>query len=368
MRIMVLDYAAEGGGALSILNDFYNYVLKNAGHHEWIFVVSKAELKPCGHIKVLTFPEIKTSWLARIKWEKANLKRIILEEKTDIVFSLQNLAVPDLNLPQIVYVHQSIPFQKAKRFSFLKREERLLAVYQYVIGRMIWSSIKTASAVIVQTQWVKDAIVNKLSNCANKVFVIPPAINLSVFEHNNLVQDDKNTFFYPAGALLYKNFDCLIKAAYRLSEKGIKDFQIVLTLKGDENSYAARIKKMAEGLGERIVFAGKMSREDVFRMYHSSTLVFPSYIETFGLPLLEARLSGSIVIASDCPFSREILKGYQNAYYFDAFDADVLADLMSKVIFGGIVSSDNIVSEKLQNTCGWENVLSIIERCGKDHR
>jgi glycosyltransferase involved in cell wall biosynthesis len=237
---------------------------------------------------------------------------------------------------------------------------------------MIWSSIKTVDAVIVQTQWMKEAIVSKMYNCSDKVFVIPPAIDLTIFKDKNLVQDEtmagKNTFFYPAGALLYKNFDCLIKAANRLLEKGIDDFRIILTLKGDENSYVARIKKMAESLGERVVFAGKMSREEVFRTYFSSTLVFPSYIETFGLPLLEARLSGSIVLALDCPFSREILKGYQNTYYFDPFDADLLADLMSKVIFGSIIASDNIVSGEIQNACGWENVLSIIEGCRKDDR
>ncbi len=369
MRIMVLDYAAESGGALSILNDFYNYVLKNAGHHEWIFIVSKAELEPCGHIKILSFPEIKNSWLARMKWERANLRKIIYKEKADIVFSLQNLAVPDLNLPQIVYVHQSIPFQKLKRFSLLKKEERLLAVYQYVIGRMIWSSIKIADAVIVQAQWMKEAIINKPNICSTKVFVVPPTIDLTKFKNKNLVQDkitaEQNTFFYPAGALLYKNFDCLIKAAHRLSKKGIEDFRIVVTIKGDENSYAARIKKTAEGLGERVVFAGIMSREEVFRMYQSSALIFPSYIETFGLPLLEAKLSGSVIIASDCPFSREILEGYQNAYYFDPFDADLLADLMSRVISGRIVASKNVESEAIEKACGWANVLSIIEGCGK---
>lgn len=364
MRIMVLDYAADGGGALSILNDFYNYVQKNAGHHEWIFIVSRAELQSCEHIKVLRFPNIKNSWFERIKWEKSNLKKIIYKEKADIVFSLQNLTVPGLNLPQIVYVHQIIPFQKVKKFSFIKREERLFAIYQNIIGRMIWSSIKTANAVIVQTQWMKDEIISKINNCNDKVFVISPTIDIPIsVENKNLVLEKNiNTFFYPTGAFLYKNLDCLLKAAYILLEKGIDDFRVVLTLRGDENSYAIRIKKMAEGLGEMIVFAGKMSREKVFRMYHSSTLVFPSYIESFGLPLLEARLSGSIVLASDCPFSREILEGYQNAYYFNPFESNLLADLMSKVVLRSIIASNNVPSSEMQVTCGWGNILQVFER------
>lgn len=151
-----------------------------------------------------------------------------------------------------------------------------------------------------------------------------------------------------------------------LLEKGIDDFEIVLTIKGDENSYAAGIKKMAEGLGEKIIFAGKMSREDVFKMYNTSTLVFPSYIETFGLPLLEAKLSGSIILASDHPFSKEILKEYQNAYYFNPFDYAGLAYLRSKVISGGIIKSDKNITVEIQNNeDNRGKVLMIIEKCNK---
>ena len=368
MKIVVLAYAADRGGALSILNDFYNYVWENARHHEWIFIVSKAELKPCEHIKLLRFPKIKDSWFERIKWEKSNLKKIIYEEKADIVFSLQNLTVPNLKLPQVLYVHQPIPFQKVKNFSFLRKEERLFAIYQYIIGNMIRSSIKIADAVIVQTRWVKDAIIERFHNHKDKIFVVPPSIDISIFT-NNIVQEKtnsyKNTFFYPAGALLYKNIDCIIKAAYILLKKGINDFKIVLTIKGDENSYAGRIKKMAEGLGKKIIFAGRMSREDVFKMYNTSTLVFPSYIETFGLPLLEAKLSGSIILTSDCPFSREILEEYQNAYYFNPFNYEKLADLMSNVISGKIIKSDKNITLEIQNEDNWKKVLTIIEKYSK---
>lgn len=370
MRIIVLDYAADSGGALSILNDFYDYILKNAPHHEWVFVVSTAKLLPYEHVKIMHFPDIKKSWLNRIIWEKRYLKKVIYEEKADIVFSLQNLIVPGLNLPQIVYVHQSIPFQNVKNFSFCNHEERLLAIYQKIIGRKIWWSIKNANAVIVQSHWMKEAILKKLCDCRDKVFVIRPSVDLKLLANKNLVSSESatrnnvSTFFYPAGALTYKNFDCLIKAAYRLLENNINDFRIVLTLKGDENSYAARIKKMATGLGERVLFAGKMSREEVFKMYQSSVLVFPSYIETFGLPLLEATLLGSIVLASDCPFSREILRGYQNAYYFDPFNVEELSELMSRVISGSIVATHNVESGVIQDVDSWKEVLSVIEnRC-----
>lgn len=58
-----------------------------------------------------------------------------------------------------------------------------------------------------------------------------------------------------------------------------------------------------------------MKREVVFEMYSKSVLVFPSFVESFGMPLLEARMSNSVILASDQNFSREILKDYNNAYF-----------------------------------------------------
>ena len=58
----------------------------------------------------------------------------------------------------------------------------------------------------------------------------------------------------------------------------------------------------------------------MFDLYARSILVFPSYVETFGLPLLEARKSGTYILASDCSFSREILEGYEKALFFGETD------------------------------------------------
>lgn len=42
-------------------------------------------------------------------------------------------------------------------------------------------------------------------------------------------------------------------------------------------------------------------------MYAKSILVFPSHIETLGLPLLEARAAGCRIVASDIAAAREAL-------------------------------------------------------------
>ncbi len=54
MRILVYDVAASSGGALTVLNSFYEEFCKDT-KNEYIFVLSVCELKEQPHIKVLNF-------------------------------------------------------------------------------------------------------------------------------------------------------------------------------------------------------------------------------------------------------------------------------------------------------------------------
>ena len=89
---------------------------------------------------------------------------------------------------------------------------------------------------------------------------------------------------------------------------------------------------MLKGLEDNFKLLGSIPREQVFKFYQTSILLFPSYLESFPLPLLEARLFNTPIIASDRPFAREILEGYPNVDFFDPFSPDDLADKMKKYL------------------------------------
>jgi glycosyltransferase involved in cell wall biosynthesis len=55
--------------------------------------------------------------------------------------------------------------------------------------------------------------------------------------------------------------------------------------------------------------------------YQTRAVIFPSEIETFGLPLIEARSTNTPVLAIDLPYAREVLNGYANVKYFESVDA-----------------------------------------------
>ncbi len=319
MRIVVNDIAASVGGALTVLKDFYNSVKDYDSQNEWIFLLGDNYLEETGNIQVMTLPEIKNSKSKKLWFDLFSGRKVINALKPDVVLSLQNIITFGVTAPQYVFIHQSIPFQSSKNFSFFKSNERIYAIYQHFIGALIKRSAKKADKIFVQTKWMKEAVAEKCHIPQERIFnVLPKVEDLSAYVEEGNFQ--RNRFFYPTARGVYKNNACIYKAVEILREQGISDFSVELTTKGPNS--------------ENIRHLDRIPREEVLKKYNQGTLLFPSYIETFGYPMAEARQIGTLILASDCPFSHEVLEGYENAYFFDPFDPNALADLMKKVICG----------------------------------
>jgi glycosyltransferase involved in cell wall biosynthesis len=87
----------------------------------------------------------------------------------------------------------------------------------------------------------------------------------------------------------------------------------------------------AGDLAEHIHLLGEVPYADVRDWYAGAELfVFPSYLETFGHPLLEAMAARIPVVAADIPVFREI--GDDAALYADPHDASSLAGAMRAVL------------------------------------
>ncbi len=344
MRIVVNDIAASTGGALSILRDFHSFVKNTDRENEWIFLLGDRYIEETENIKVITLPSIKKSGFKKIIFDFFTGRKFINGLKPDCVISLQNIITFGVKAKQFVYIHQAIPFQKEKRFSFFRRSEKTYAIYQHLIGRIIKRSAKVADGVIVQTEWMKTAVSEMAGVDRNKVFCVSPAVNIPV-EMKIENTFDCRKFFYPTAKAVYKNNKCIYDACKILNDGGYNDFSVELTID-------------AECSSKNISYLGRIAREDVFKRYNQATLIFPSYIESFSLPLSEAKAFGAIVLASDCAFSREVLKDYPDAYFFNPFSPEELAGLMKKVIEGEIEQKG--AQYDVEKTSSWQEILDLL--------
>lgn len=325
---MVFDVPAASGGALSVLHEFYNE-FKQDQENEYIFVLSLPELKESSNIKVLRYPWIKKSWGHRLYFDHFIAPKLIKKYKVDKVLSLQNIVIPHTRIYQSLFVHNALPFSEYK-FSFKK--DRLLWVYQNIIGRTIIKSIEKANQVIVQTEWMKKKSIEKLQINPEKIEVHPSKIDIEVKKYFMKNKDSISTFFYPASGEVFKNHKIIVDACLILKEKGITDYQVIFTLRGDENNHIANSYDTVKKNNLPIKFIGDLKREEVFELYTKTTLIFSSYIETVGLPLLEAKMHGTPIIASDCSFSHEILGDYDKKIYFNPFKTDSLVKAINRSI------------------------------------
>lgn len=262
-----------------------------------------------------------------------------------------------LKCPQVIYVHQSLPFQKVKNYSFLRPEERSTALVQHGLGLVIKRSVAAADHTIVQTNWMREAVLEQVGIERDRITnVLPDLEDLSGYGSEE--QESNGIFFYPTAASSYKNNDLVCEANRLLKKRGVHDVTVEITA------------DPPAGCPE-IVALGRLPRAEVLTKLAQSTLIFPSLIETYGLPLAEARALGSLVLAADLPYAREVLDGYENGYFFDPRSPKELADLMEKVADGSIVvspyeSEGVAVASKATERPAWETIVTIIEETAKD--
>lgn len=350
MKIAVLDVAAERGGALSVLHAAHAAAVR-APAHEWVFVVSKPELAKSAHVRVRRYPWIKRSWPHRLWFEYVVAPKILKEEKADIVVSLQNVAVARVCQPQTIYLHTALPFSP---YRFSLRKNPKLWLYQKLVTRRILGSLEIAARIIVQASWMKTTVANTAGIDPDRISVIRPTIaSLGAQEQYGPTHQNRRRFFYPAEALPYKNHWLIFAAATKLERSGI-DIDILCTI-SPESLESLGIPRVPDN----VRLAGRMPYEDVQHEYESRVLLFPSLLETVGLPLMEAQSRQTFVLAADLPYAHDVLAGYDNAHYFDPEDPNDLASLMTSVVDGSVRYS-NIPAPRALETDPWDEFVRVV--------
>ena len=329
MKISVICLASRSGGGLSVLRDLYTFAVENETQNQWQFVLSDQTLEPTESSNVESVrvaPEYK-GWGSRVLAELTIARRAVSEFNPDIVLSLQNVDTPARGrYPLAIYMHQALPFQNEYRLSFLKKNERKLAWRQYLLRWPIILSIRRSSVTFVQTHWLAMNLRNLVPGSR-----IVPIGHLEKPKEGEIQSKKKapDHFFYPASAAPYKDHRTLHLAIRELSERGVDmKNKVAVTLTREQIIAVTNLKSELELQWYRPL--GWLTPEEVEKEYINSVLVFPSLVESLGLPLYEAQWTGNPIVAGDTNFGREALEGYQAAHWFETRDPESLAAAMEK--------------------------------------
>ncbi len=174
-------------------------------------------------------------------------------------------------------------------------------------------------------------------------------------------------FLYVGNAYPHKNLERLAEAVVNLKLK-TSNFKLVMVGPSDYFYQKLRKKIKELNLENNIVFYGPASREELTNLYQNATaLVFPSLMEGFGLPAVEAIRNNCLVLCSDIPVFHEILK--DAAIYFDSQNITDMSDKMYKTYMMNEKEKESLKLKGLKviENYSWEKLaretLEIYKKC-----
>ncbi len=134
-----------------------------------------------------------------------------------------------------------------------------------------------------------------------------------------------------------KNLALLPGVLARLQSAG---WPVTLVRIGDELP-AALAGELRAVLGAELLELGKVSAAQLAGAYQRAVLlIFPSHLEGFGLPVLEAMAAGCPVVCSDASSLPEV--GGDAALYFDPNDAEAAVRQAETILRGGEARAERV--------------------------
>ena len=320
------------GGPLTVYEEcircIEKYFLEN---YEIVALVHNRELfsEFDSRIKFIEFMDSKKSYLKRFYYEYFYFKRLSKKLKPYLWFSLHDMTPNVVADKRAVYCHNSIIFYDMKRKDMINEFKMFMfsRFYKYIYK----INIKKNNFVVVQQDWIRKRF-KKIFKIKNVVVAHP---NVVIDDSNNNYKNTKivkNSFLYPSFPRIFKNFEVICKAVEILENKNIENFKVYLTIDGNENIYS---KEIVEKYGRLkcIEFIGLQTRENLMKYYSKiETVIFPSKLETWGLPISEAKAFGKNIILADLEYAHETLGTYEKVMFFGPDDAEKLAEKMEMLI------------------------------------
>ncbi len=329
--IFVNATATTTGGGLIILQQFLETLpIQDTDNVYYVFCAADAVNNYNGsNIKIIN-NIYKRKWIGRILWDNFGIEKWMknCRVKPDLIVSFQNTGVRlGRRIKQIIYYHQSIPMYEYQ-WSLIKKQERKLWIYKNIYPWFVKKHFYADDVLVVQSSWMKEASSKVLDIPLDRIRIIKPTIQLyGHIKASPKRKSERESFniFYPASGVAFKNhkiiYDALIIIANTRKEL-FKNIKFYITLENDE-----KLHQYNSELNENIIFLGQLEYSKLLEFYPQMDLmVFPSYLETVGLPLLEAAYFGLEIIASDLPYAMEAVSEYNGASFVKHDDARTWAD------------------------------------------
>lgn len=232
-------------------------------------------------------------------WLNVLVSRYLNQRKVAL-FHGPNFVVPvNADCPCVNTVHD---------LAFLKVPQAYTQIYRRYMIFQVQNAVRHSALVIANSEATKNDLISLMQVPKDKIVVIHHGVN-SKFQPRRdfeFLKGIRTRFNLPLRFLLSvgviehrKNLETLFRAAKTLIAEGLTDGVV---LAGKKGLGAEKIRQYAINLdiGDRVHWLGYVADDLLVGLYNlAQCLVYPSWYEGFGMPILEAMACGCPVVASD---------------------------------------------------------------------
>ena len=332
-RIVIDGSMARGGGGFTYLVNVIPALVRLAPEHRFLLLVHREEilesLPDAPNLEVRRVPD--TGFLGRIRQVLLDGPNLAHEWRADLFFSVAEYAPLRGDFDVIAAFRNRAIFIPVEGGWPLKQRLRL-----GILRALARATARKASRIVFVSEDSSLEIAPAIGLPESKRRVVHHGIDAELWGRDRPRPTEIERYVLSVGSIYrYKNYLPLMRGWAALCERRPDTPDLVIIGDDQDAEYSAEMERARDemgALGERLHILGEVPYADVPAWYqHADAFVFPSYLETFGHPLLEAMASRTPLIAADIPVFREI--SGEGALYAKPESADEFADRLEQVLF-----------------------------------
>lgn len=273
-------------------------------------------------------------WLDRLRWYNKGLPGLVETHRADVVYSLGGILSRALSTRcgTVTSINNMLAFtpRSIENYGRLSKERLRL----FLLRRIYAHSVRLADAVVLHSAHARDLLSAHADGLEEKTLVvhtgIPPSLDFDPAAPPPHPYDGEPYLFYLSAIYAYKNHQTLIRAYDIAQRAGARLPQLLVAGYPSDPAAVQRIEEQIQRLGleGQARYLGPLPRADISAWLHHATVnVFPSPCETNSVVLAETLGCHGVLACADAAPMPEVVG--DAAAYFDPFDADALAALLT---------------------------------------
>lgn len=348
MEILINALSAREGGGVTYIKHLLPALVREGKSHEYHVLLSQRyqrNLIECLPLEVhpLILDLRATPLLYRWWYIQRNLPKLLRQRRFGLLLTVNEIGTLWSPCPHVVLVRNLNIYAPLVALSNWRDRMRLL-IYRIAREPLAYLTLRRADRIVFVSRSFCRQVTEQLHLEPSKARVVYHGVNPIFSTVGNRVKGDGHSISPEQGPYLlavstivpHKNYKTLL-AAFAMVRHPEGDREVNLAIAGGIGDVALyrSLKQQVQALAisDRVHFLGRVEYESLPTLYRNAiALIFPSRLETFGHPLVEAMASGTPVVASDLPVCHEICQ--DAALYFQPDDVTGLANHITALLKG----------------------------------